>query len=111
MTYRGFIVCAAVVAAAAVFAWGQKGKEQQPGVVIQTETKLVLVDAVVADKKGSYVTDLTQKDFRVWEDNKEQSIKTFSFEADPASPNNGQKHYLVLFFDTSTMPLQGPTSI
>jgi VWFA-related protein len=103
VTYRGFIVCAAVVAAAAVFAWGQKGKEQQPGVVIQTETKLVLVDAVVADKKGSYVTDLTQKDFRVWEDNKEQSIKTFSFEADPASPNNGQKHYLVLFFDTSTM--------
>src|SRR5713101_2655750 len=73
-----------------------------PG-VIRTETRLVLVDTVVTDKKGNYVHDLTSKDFRVWEDNKEQPIKTFSFEADPNSPSNSQKRYLVLFFDNSTM--------
>ncbi len=71
--------------------------------VIRTETRLVLVDTVVTDKKGAYIHDLVLKDFRVWEDNKEQTIKSFSFEADPASPSISQKRYLVLFFDNSTM--------
>jgi VWFA-related protein len=86
-------------------------RAQQPGAqapaeasgVIRTETKLVLVDTVVVDKKGTYVHDLTAKDFRVWEDNKEQPIKSFSFEADPNAPSGSQKRYLVLFFDNSTM--------
>ena len=39
----------------------------------------MLVDTVVTDKKGNYVRDLTVKDFKVWEDNKEQPIKNFSF--------------------------------
>jgi VWFA-related protein len=71
--------------------------------VIRTETRLVLVDTVVVDKKGAYVHDLTAKDFHVWEDNKEQPIKSFSFEADPNAPAGSQKRYLVLFFDNSTM--------
>ena len=75
------------------------------GAVIKTETRLVVVDAVVTDKKDNYVKDLNKKDFKVFEDGKEQSITTFSYEADPASPLNGQKHYLVLFFDNSTMNL------
>src|SRR5215469_4763228 len=82
---------------------GSPMRAQQTGTVIQTETKLVLVDSVVTDKKGEYVRDLTMKDFKVWEDNKEQAIKSFSFEADPASPSANQKHYLVLFFDNSTI--------
>jgi VWFA-related protein len=73
------------------------------GSVIRTETKLVLVDAVVTDKKGAYISDLTAKDFKVWEDKKEQSIKSFSFEADPNSPLASQKRYVVLFFDNSSM--------
>lgn len=73
------------------------------GAVIRTETKLVLVDTVVTDKKGNYIRDLEEKDFKVWEDNKEQKVTSFSFEAGTAAPNNSQKHYLVLFFDNSTM--------
>jgi VWFA-related protein len=73
------------------------------GAIIRTETKLVLVDVVATDKKGAYIHDLTAKDFRVWEDNKEQAIKNFSFEADPASPSNSQPRYLVLFFDNATV--------
>ncbi|MGB6474614.1 MAG: VWA domain-containing protein [Candidatus Sulfotelmatobacter sp.] len=70
---------------------------------IHVETKLVLVDTVVTDKKGDYVRDLTAKDFKVWENNKEQAITTFSFEDDSASPAKNQKRYMVLFFDNSTM--------
>src|SRR5438067_13443492 len=71
--------------------------------VIKTQTRLVLVDSVVTDKKGNYIRDLTAKDFRVWEDDKEQAIKSFSLESGSADPNRPQRHYLVLFFDNSTM--------
>ena len=76
--------------------------DQQP-IVIKKETKLVLVDAVVTDKKGNYVRDLTQNDFKVFEDNKEQPISGFSSGAEAVTQPNGQRHYLVLFFDNSTM--------
>ena len=77
------------------------------GPAIKSESRLVLVDVVVTDKKGNYVRDLEQKQFRVWEDNKEQSISTFSSaaEANSSGPNSSQKRYMVLFFDNSTMDL------
>jgi VWFA-related protein len=77
--------------------------EQQPVVVIRKESKLVLVDSVVTDKKGNYIRDLTQNDFKVFEDNKEQPVSTFSTGADAATQANGQRRYLILFFDNSTM--------
>jgi hypothetical protein len=73
------------------------------GTVLKAEARLVLVDAVVTDKKGAYVRDLTVKDFRVYEDNKEQKITSFAFEADPLI-QNPQPHYMVLFFDDLSMP-------
>jgi VWFA-related protein len=78
------------------------GDTSGPG-VIRVETRLVLVDSVVTDKKGNYIRDLTSKEFKVWEDNKEQAITTFSFEEDSASPAKNQKRYMVLLFDNSTM--------
>jgi len=71
--------------------------------IIKKESRLVLVDAVVTDKKGTYVRDLAQKDFKILEDNKEQPIASFSAGADIAVQANGQKHYLILFFDNSSM--------
>ena len=104
MNHRCIILCAALLGFASVSA-AQQQNAQSPdsGNVIRTETKLVLVDAVVTDKKGVYVRDLTAKDFKVWEDKREQHIKSFSFEADPNSPSASQKRYLVLFFDNSSM--------
>jgi VWFA-related protein len=94
-------------APAAVQSSGQpqsEGAQTVPGgTVFRAQTKLVLVDSIVTDKKGNYIRDLTQKDFRVWEDNKEQEVKSFSYEAGSPSPSNPTKHYLVLFFDNSTM--------
>jgi len=80
--------------------------QQQPvatSPVIRTESRVVLVDAVVTDKKGNYVHDLSQKDFKVYEDNKEQAVSSFSFGSDPSGPVSAQKHYMILFFDNSSM--------
>lgn len=85
------------------------GAVQQSGTVIKKESRLVLVDAVVTDKKGNYVRDLTQNDFKVYEDNKEQQVSSFSTGADIAVQANAQKRYLILFFDNSSM--QAPDQI
>ncbi len=106
MNFYQFLVVSSVILFAGLPAGAEKKKEQapeQPGTVIQTETKLVLVDAVVTDKKGNYIKGLTTNDFRVWEDNKEQTIKSFSSEADAAATITQQARHLVLFFDNSNM--------
>jgi len=70
---------------------------------IRAETKLVRVDVVVTDKKGNYIHDLTLSNFKVFEDDKQQHVENFSFSSDAASPETAGRHYLVLFFDDSTM--------
>ena len=81
--------------------------ETATGPLIKKESRLVLVDAVVTDKKGNYIRDLKQDEFRVYEDDKEQQVSSFSFGSDTGAPesNNAQKRYLVLFFDNSSMAL------
>jgi VWFA-related protein len=79
------------------------GPTQMSSTVIHSETRLVLVDTVVTDKKGNYVRDLTQKDFKVFEDNKEQPVVSFSAGTDTTQQANSQRRYLILFFDNSTM--------
>jgi VWFA-related protein len=102
MRFQRTILLSVVLLAAALGAQAQEAQPAAPPTVIKTETKLVLVDVVVTGKKGAYVEDLELKDFKVWEDNKEQQLKTFSFGADPKGPA-GQQRYIVLFFDNSTM--------
>jgi len=97
------LLAAAFTAGGAIRAQDQGAPAAAGTPVIKAEAREVLVDAVVTDKKGNYVTGLEQKDFKVWEDNKEQKIVSFSFEADPNSPHNNEKHYLVLLFDNATM--------
>jgi VWFA-related protein len=75
----------------------------QTTTTIQAETKLVLVDVAVTDKKGDYVLGLTAKDFRLWVDNREQAISNFSPPAGIEAQAASRKHYLVLFFDDTTM--------
>src|SRR6202051_1934712 len=89
--------------AAALQSPQQNPTDSQSNVVIRKESRLVLVDTVVTGKKGEYVRDLKQGDFKVYEDNKEQTISSFSTGSDPAIQASGQKRYLILFFDNSTM--------
>ncbi len=93
------VACLCVFAADAVAQ--QPATQAQPETpIIRKETRLVLVDTVVTDKHGHYIRDLQQSDFKVWEDNKQQVVKSFSYEAGSAAEHN---HYLVLYFDNSTM--------
>ncbi len=73
----------------------------QQSAVIRTETRVVLVDAIVTGKKGAYVRDLAAKDFRVWEDNKEQALTSVSLETGRTWPAA-----LVLFFDETSMDVR-----
>jgi len=100
----GFLTIASFWAILQVF-FGVRVEAQQTDATttIKAETRLVLVDTVVMDKKGNYVRDLEQRDFKIWEDNKEQTIKSFSHESDTGPNANQQRHYLVLFFDNSSM--------
>ena len=101
---RQFFACMAAVTAAGL-AQAQQPKEAvaDSGAVIRTETKVVLVDAIVTDKKGNYIPGLMQKDFKVWEDNKEQNVSSFAFQKDPANPNMAVRRFIILFFDNTTM--------
>lgn len=82
---------------------GQQPVATAPG-VIKAQANLVLVDVVATDHKGSYIEDLTQQDFKVYEDGKEQTVTSFSRGENAAGPQAPQQqHYLVLFFDNSTM--------
>ena len=107
MSARRFLLCLGLITLAIGWtAWNLSAVHaQQPdaAATLKSEARLVLVDTVVTDKKGKYVHDLTQKDFKVWEDNKEQTIKTFSYESEANPSGPAQKHYLVLFFDNSSM--------
>ncbi len=49
----------------------------QAPVTFRSNVRVVLLDVVVADSNGTPVTGLTQNDFRVFEDNKQQKIASF----------------------------------
>src|SRR3984893_13609910 len=86
-------------------AYAQQSTPAGDPAVFRAETRLVLVDTVVTDKKGNYVRDLAQNDFKVWEDGKEQPVTSFSFEDSASAPAKARPHYMVLFFDNSTMDM------
>src|ERR1700722_15697899 len=72
----------------------------QPTQVIQTETREVLVDAIVTTKNGAYVRDLTAKDFHLSQDGKEKAVKGFAVESAAA---NAHPRPPFLFFDETSM--------
>jgi VWFA-related protein len=95
------LFCIAALAVPSLHA--QANNSADDGIVIlRAETRLVLVDAVAVDKKNQFAADLTQKDFRLWEDGKEQHITSFSLESAGVSPERSNKHYIAMFFDTTT---------
>ncbi len=56
----------------------QETTAEIPSVTIRANTRLVLVDVVVTDKKGQPITGLKAEDFTVEENGKKQKIATFS---------------------------------
>jgi VWFA-related protein len=62
--------------------------QQDQDEVVRITANLVQIDAVVTDKKGEVVTDLTADDFEVYEDGRPQKVTNLSFipTAGPAQP-------------------------
>jgi VWFA-related protein len=58
---------------------------QDPRARIRTTVSLVVVPVTVKDGAGELVSDLQQKDFRIFEDGVEQQISLFSVDAFPLS--------------------------
>src|SRR4030095_3698475 len=56
--------------------------------VVKITTNLVQVDAVVFDKNGKAVTDLTADEVKVFEDDKPQKITHFVYNMSGAEPSN-----------------------
>lgn len=105
------VVCAILLAGMSLAAVAVLRAQDAGAVVIHTETRTVLVNAVAIDKKGKFVDDLTEKDFRIWEDNKEQKISGFSLESSGVSPERPTRHYIAMFFDTSTAGQTGQMTV
>ena len=68
--------------AASLFSEGKKKKEadNKSQTTFKISADVVVVNATVTDKSGNPVTDLTENDFKVYEDGKPQSIQTFALE-------------------------------
>jgi VWFA-related protein len=100
--YAGRIAYAALLLFLSVPMAAQTGESGSAGTSelrIKTETRLVLVDAVVTAKKDEPVGSLTAKDFHVFEDGKEQPITAFQTHAGAAIAEMSQQQHLVLLFD------------
>src|SRR5947209_7027084 len=86
------IVCA-FAAALCLFTAARAQSQQEPDETVTVNTNLVILNVGVADRKGQPVTDLSQRDFAVYEDGVKQSIVNFEPAASPFS--------LVLLLDMS----------
>ena len=80
------IRCLALVAAAAML-WlpAQVATQEQRGPTFSTSSELVVLHVTVRDRKGAYVTGLTQDAFNVIEDGRAQSVRFFTDTDTPAT--------------------------
>jgi VWFA-related protein len=92
MTTRISILCTLILCVAVLAFAGQQSPDQKKPVehqqdVVKIGVTLVQIDAIVTDKQGRQVTNLTADDFEIYEDSKRQLITNFSyFKTDSAEP-------------------------
>ncbi len=73
----------------AIFAGAQQkaSEPKLPATALRVETRLVLVDVVVTDKKGNAISGLTRQDFALKEEGEAQEISVFEWSAAAAPPS------------------------
>ena len=78
---KGLAILVLIAIAAASHVNAQQAPPQNvPSATLRVTSRLVMVDAVVTDKDGHPVKDLTAADFTVTENKKPQKIASFSYE-------------------------------
>jgi VWFA-related protein len=92
---KGFSACACFALLSLLPLTGQDAQPQnqnQPAKpTFRTTTRLVVVDIVATDKDGNPVKDLKAEDFKVTENNDEQTISDFSFHQPGSVAATGQQ--------------------
>jgi len=87
---RSFLRCFAVTvglivllvfSCASLFPKDKKEAEPKNQTIFRIPVNIVVVNATVTDKDGNPVTDLTSKDFKVYDDGNLQEIQTFALES------------------------------
>ena len=72
--------------AGAPFAWSQSqapsNKTQESSDIVKISVERVNVLVTATDKNGRFITDLSEKEFQIFEDGKEQQITNFSKQTD-----------------------------
>jgi Ca-activated chloride channel homolog len=79
------LLVAAVVSGQQTKPQGSSAVPEESGTVFRTDTRVVVCNTTVVDKNGRLVTDLPQGAFTVYENDKEQPIRTFKREDVPVS--------------------------
>ena len=95
----GRVKCAVLLSLLCAPLGAQTGEAGTSEMKISSETRLVLVDAVVTAKKDEPVGDLTAKDFHVFADGKEQPITAFQAHAGTGTAGIGRQQRFLLLFD------------
>lgn len=86
-----------------------QAKQEPP--VVHVITRLVQVNAIVQDKKGEPVTDLTRDDFTVLDQGQSQTISTFSVESLRMLPAPAQPAPTNVFSNRFEQKADTPTSV
>jgi VWFA-related protein len=114
-----WLVFACLVSLRSLPLCAQPQSSTQPGPSIQVTTDALLIPAIVRDAQGKVITDLTQSDFKVYDQGKEQPLTGFSIlqsnaQSTPASASAtatapapasssaatpGPYHFTILLFD------------
>jgi VWFA-related protein len=76
--------------------------------VVRITTNLVQVDAVVVDKKGKQVTDLTADDFEIFEDKRPQKLTNFSYVLNESAPRPAETATAPRKADKAGVPAPAP---
>lgn len=85
----------------------QKGTPAKP--VIKSTTRLVVVDVVALDSKGTSVSDLKSEDFTLLEDGQPQQISIFNFQQPSQTPVEDAVRLPANVF--TNVPASKPTSL
>ncbi|HEX6973620.1 MAG TPA: VWA domain-containing protein, partial [Vicinamibacterales bacterium] len=85
MSTRALLVGAGALLAVAVVA-AQSPETQRPAVTFRVQVDYVEIDAIVTDRQGRFVRDLTKDDFLLIEDGKPQPIAAFTVVDIPVEP-------------------------
>jgi len=104
---RARAIAAGLLACLGVASVSGQSATQSPPPTFKAEVEYIEVDTLVLDKDGTFVRDLTQQDFRIFEDGRPQKISTFAL-VDIANPSVASAQSAAAPVDTDVQSNEQP---